>query len=298
MDLCFAINRTVSPFRDLDGFLALARQAGVQGVEIRNDVEGREFADGTPASELKARVADAGLAIASINALQRFNDWNAERAAEARAVIEYAGACGAPGLVLCPVVDAADGRGPAQLEKDLRRALLELKPMLGANGVVGLVEPLGMVESTLKFKAPSVEAIAEIDGFADFALCHDTFQHFRCGDTALFPEYTGIVHVSGIVERTLPREALKEPHRGFVDGDDISGNVEQVAVFLDRGYAGFISFEPFDPAVQRLDDPCAALAASMAYLRSALASARPDGSASPRTGAHARSQSGPALGER
>jgi len=29
MNLCFAFNRTVSPFRDLDGFFALARQAGV-----------------------------------------------------------------------------------------------------------------------------------------------------------------------------------------------------------------------------------------------------------------------------
>ncbi|TIP27754.1 MAG: xylose isomerase [Mesorhizobium sp.] len=271
-----ALNGTVSPFRDLAAFLDLAREAGVQGVEIRNDIEGRELADGTSAGELASRIADAGLTIASINALQRFNDWDRERAAEARALIEYAGACGAPGLVLCPSVDHANGRSPAQLAKDLRHSLRELKPILAANGVVGLVEPLGMIDSTLRFKAPAVEAIGEIDGFRDFALCHDSFQHFRCSDTAIFPEYTGIVHISGVVEKGLPRETLTEPLRGFVGDDDICGNIEQLRILFRGGYDGFISFEPFDPALQRLDDPRPPLKASIAYLHSSFAPASAD----------------------
>lgn len=267
----FAVNRTIAPFRDLGSFLTLARGAGAEGVEIRNDVAGQELADGTKPAELAARVAGAGLAIASINALQRFNDWNATRAAEARTLIEYASACGAPALVLCPVVDAADGRSPAQLEADLRRSLRQLKPILADNGITGLVEPLGMPASTLKFKTPAVEAIADVDGFCAFALCHDTFQHFRSGDSAFYPQHTGMLHVSGIVRRGVEREALVEPDRGFVDAGDIAGTVEQVTILLDRGYGGFISFEPFDPAVQALNDPGPALAASIAHLRSALA---------------------------
>lgn len=267
----FAINRTVSPFRDLTSFLAVARGAGVQGVEIRNDVEGQEFANGLAPRELASRVAEAGLTIASINALQRFNDWNAERAQEARFLIEYAATCGAPGIVLCPVVDERDGRSPLQLDSDLCRSLLALKPVLADNGVIGLVEPLGMPASTLKFKGPAVAAIEDVDGFGSLALCHDTFQHFRCGDHALYPQHTRLVHVSGISRRDLPPERLQEPDRGFVGADDIAGNVEQVIAFLGAGYDGFISFEPFDPVLQAHPDPGPALAESIRYLSSTLA---------------------------
>jgi 2-keto-myo-inositol isomerase len=270
MNLTFALNRTVAPHRELEAFLELAREVGATGVEIRNDIEGQEFANGLPARELKSRIEEAGLTIASINALQRFNAWTAGREREARHLIEYAGACGAPGLVLCPVVDAGDGRSEAQLAEDFRHSLRELRPILASNGVLGLVEPLGMLDSTLRFKAPAVEAIGDINGFADFALCHDTFQHFRCGDTAFYPEHTAIIHISGIVETSLPREALTEPHRGLIDENDRCGNVEQLRHLLTRGYRGFVSFEPFDPKVQCLKDPAAALGGSIAYIRRAL----------------------------
>ena len=81
-----AINRTVAPGLPLPEFLALASGAGVEGVEIRDDVPGCELADGTPVAEIRARIEDAGLAVASINALQRFNDWTGEREDEAAAL--------------------------------------------------------------------------------------------------------------------------------------------------------------------------------------------------------------------
>ena len=57
MPLRFALNRTCAPQLALPEFIALAKAVGVQAVEIRNDIEGREFADGTPAAEIKARLA-------------------------------------------------------------------------------------------------------------------------------------------------------------------------------------------------------------------------------------------------
>ena len=75
-----ALNRTCAPQMPLSQFIALAAGAAVSAVEIRNDIEGREFADGTPAAEVRARLEAAGLAVASVNALQRFNDWTEERA--------------------------------------------------------------------------------------------------------------------------------------------------------------------------------------------------------------------------
>ena len=52
MPIRFALNRTCAPQLALPEFIALATTGGVQAVEIRNDIEGREFADGTPAAEV------------------------------------------------------------------------------------------------------------------------------------------------------------------------------------------------------------------------------------------------------
>ena len=87
MPIRFALNRTCAPQMSLADFITLAVSSGVSAVEVRNDVEGREFADGTPAKEVKARLDAAGLGVASVNALQRFNEWTPARAKEAEAII-------------------------------------------------------------------------------------------------------------------------------------------------------------------------------------------------------------------
>ncbi len=266
----FAVNRMVSPHRPLDDFLRLARAGGAEAVEIRNDIAGREFADGAPARELRQRIENAGLAVASINALQRFNDWTPEREREATALIRCARDLGAPGLVLCPVIDAAHGWSEIELEAMLRAALRGLKPILSDHGVTGYVEPLGMVDSTLRRQNIAAAALEEIGGQGSFQICYDTFQHFRASDQAIFPEWIGLVHVSGIARADLSREALTEPDRGLVDDRDNALTIPQLRALRDAGYAGFVSVEPFDPKVW--DDPGleAALRASIAYMREAV----------------------------
>jgi 2-keto-myo-inositol isomerase len=217
----FAVNRMVSPHRPLDDFLRLARAGGAEAVEIRNDIAGQEFADGTPAGELKRRIEDAGLRVASINALQRFNHWTPEREREAAALVRYAHDLGAPGIVLCPVIAAAHGRSDAELEGMLRAALRGLKPILSDHGVIGYVEPLGMVDSTLRHQSIAAAALEEIGGQGTFQICYDTFQHFRASATKTFPEWIGLVHVSGITRTDLSGEELTEPDRGLVDDRDM-----------------------------------------------------------------------------
>jgi 2-keto-myo-inositol isomerase len=263
----FALNRTVAPTLSLDAFLSLAAQAGAEAVEVRNDVPGREFADGTPAKALAEAIGAAGLKVASINALQRFNDWTQEREREARALIRYAADLGAPGVVMCPVIDANHGWSAAELEAKLLEALRALKPIYAEHGVTGYVEPLGMVDSTLRHQAPAVAAIGDVDGFAQFALCYDTFQYYRSRDADLLAAYVGLVHISGITRRNVEREALVEPDRGLVDAGDICGNIDQLNRMLAAGYDGFVSVEPFDPAVQADPDIGQKLAASLAYVR-------------------------------
>lgn len=266
-DLRFSINRTVAPNLALDAFLKLASKVGVEGVEVRNDIEGQEFANGVPAVEVCQRISDHGLKVASINALQRFNDWTADRAREAQGLFAYAAALGAPGIVLCPVVEAGHGWSTAELARKLRESLRAIKSIASDHGVIGYVEPLGMVNSTLRSQALAVEAIKDVDGAGPLQLCYDTFQYYRASDTQLFPEHIGLVHVSGITRTDLPREELTEPDRGFVDSRDICGTVEQLRTIRAAGYAGYVSMEPFDPVIQARTDVSADLARSLAYLR-------------------------------
>lgn len=266
MPLRLALNRTCAPHLPLQDFIALAVSSGVQAVEIRNDIAGREFADGTPAAEVRARLGDAGLTVASVNALQRFNDWTPDRAREAEALARYAAALEAPGIVLCPVHNADHGWSEAEAERNLRDGLRRLRPILQAHGVTGYVEPLGMAGSTMTRQGMAVTAIGDIDGWDCYRLCHDTFQFFRCGDRQLFAQHVGLAHMSGITRADLGPGALTEPDRGLVFENDRVGNIAQLNALCAAGFDGVISMEPFSPEVQA--DPAlgALLRRSLAYV--------------------------------
>lgn len=270
MPIRFAMNRTCAPQMPLDAFITLATTVGVQAVEIRNDIEGREFHDGTPAADVRARLQDAGLEVASVNALQRFNEWTPTRAKEAEAIISYAAALGAPGVVLCPVHNEDHGWSAAEAEKNLRDGLRQLKPILEANGVTGYVEPLGMKGSTMKRQDMAVAAVGDIDGWDTYQLCYDTFQFFRCGDTQLVPERIGLAHMSGIARTDLAPGELTEPDRGLIFVGDRVGNIAQLRALKAAGYEGFVSMEPFSPQVQRDPDLAAHLQASLEYVATLL----------------------------
>ena len=265
MTLKFAMNRTCAPDLSLDDFLALAQRVGVAAVEIRNDIDSREFADGTPAAELRGKIEAAGLAIASVNALQRFNDWTAERDVEAQSIVAYAADLGAPGVVLCPVHTPEDW-DPARAMARLVKGLRQLAPILRDHGVLGYVEPLGMPYSTMKRQDMAVAAIEAAGGLDCYQLCYDTFQYFRCGDDRLFPQHIGLAHISGISRPDLAPGALTEPDRGLIFPDDRVGNVRQLKALNATGYQGFVSMEPFSPEVQRDPDLAVRLRASLEYL--------------------------------
>ena len=273
MSLSFALNRTCAPQLALLEFIALATRVGVSAVEIRNDIEGREFHDGIPAAEVRARLTEAGLRVASVNALQRFNDWTPARAQEAEAIIAYAAALGAPGVVLCPVHNEDHGWTETEAERNLRDGLWQLRPILQAHGVTGYVEPLGMRASTMKRQDMAVAAVTDVDGWDSYELCYDTFQFFRCGDTRLFPERIGLAHMSGIARSDLAPGDLTEPDRGLIFVGDRVGNIAQLRALAATGYQGFVSMEPFSPEVQRDPRLAERLRASLDYVATLVSAA-------------------------
>lgn len=268
MTLTFALNRTCAPQLTLAEFIALAQTVGVQAVEIRNDIDGREFADGMPANELRSRLDDAGLKLASVNALQRFNDWMPARAEEAKRLIAYSAELGAPGVVLCPAHQPGDDHH-ADAHARLCEGLAALKPIFAAAGVVGYVEPLGMRHSSMNRQAQAIAALDEIGGGDEFQLCYDTFQHFRASDDTLFPDRIGLVHISGIARPDLGPDELTEPDRGFVFLGDRVGNIARLRAMVDAGYSGYVSMEPFSPETQNDPKLAERLRASIDYVKGA-----------------------------
>lgn len=265
-----SLNHMVAPRLAHTAFFDLARRLGVDRVEIRNDLRGVALLDGTPASAVGAAAKARGLRILSINALQRFNLWDDARAAEAASLIAQAVAGGAEALVLCPVNDANYKPSPTERRDALRKALMALRPMLATAGIVGLVEPLGFVECSLRTKQEAVDAIEAIGGAGAFGLVHDTFHHFVSGETRIFPERTGLVHISGVTEPSATASTMRDPHRVLVDAADRIGNIAQLRALRAGGYRGAISFEPFAAAVHDSPTIEADLSASLGYVKEGL----------------------------
>jgi 2-keto-myo-inositol isomerase len=265
--LKFAINRMSAPRLPFTEFAAMAQRLGVGAIEIRNDLPGVEMNDGQPAACIKSIASDHALAIRSINALQRFEQYNAGREREARALAGYARDCGAQALVLCPTNSRQDSRDAGQRHADLVAALTQLRPILQEHGLVGLVEPLGFEECALRRKSQAARAMLELGDTSTFGLVHDTFHHHLAGEDLMFTDLTGLVHVSGVADPTLDVSQMRDPHRVLVDGADRLGNTTQLRRLLDAGYAGFISFEPFAEEIAAAPDIERRLAASMDYLR-------------------------------
>ncbi len=263
--ISYALNHMVAPRRSFVELAALTTSLGLDQVEIRNDLAGVPIRDGTPPDRVRAEAEAAGVRIFSINALQRFNDWTGARADEASALARYAQGCGATALVLCPVNDASYRLAEPERRDRLQAALRALAPILEDGGITGLVEPLGFATSSLRFKADAVEAIEETGLGERFRILHDTFHHYLSGEPRVFPEWTGLVHISGVDDPDLPLDRMRDAHRGLIEGNDILDNVGQIMALME-GYRGPYSFEPFAASVHGLQDIASALEASMHWI--------------------------------
>lgn len=267
--LHFAINHMTVPRLRHDELLRLARSLGCVGVELRNDL-GRPLFDGAAPEDVRAAARDGGVRIVGLSQVYPFNAWSDSVRGEVARLIEDARACGAETVSLIP---RNDGHGTAAAERreNAATALREIGPMLDGTGLVALVEPLGFETSSLRDKAETIEIIERVGGRERFKLVHDTFHHYLAGGGDMFPEWTGIVHVSGVVEGDLALLTIRDEHRILVDANDRLGNVSQLIELVEAGYRGPVSFEAFSPTVHAVSDPEAELRRSIAFLEAELA---------------------------
>lgn len=267
----FCINRMSAPRMPFVQFAEMVKKLGVSAIEIRNDLANVEMEDGTSGQEIGAIAKAHGLTIRSINALQKFDQFDATRAQEAADMIAYAKACGAEALVLCPTNNRRDERSPDQRHTDLVNALRQLQPLLQNAGVTGLIEPLGFEECAVRRKSQAVRAINEIGDSGTFKLVHDTFHHHLAQENLFFPDLTGLIHISGVENTQLDASQMRDGHRVLVGAADRLGNAEQVRHLLSLGYSGYASYEPFAEEVASSQNIAQELANSMQYLQAAVA---------------------------
>jgi 2-keto-myo-inositol isomerase len=270
-NLHFALNHMIAPQLGLTEFFGLATAIGLRDVEIRNDVAGKPILDGTPADEVKRAASKAGVSIITINALQRFNEWNATRQREAIALADYAHACGATAIILVPVNDGS-GRAHGERQRNAVTALAGIKPILADRNITGLVEPLGFEACSLRYKSEAAAAIDAVNGQGVFRLVHDTFHHTLAGEDRIFPAITGLVHISGVDDPSIAVSAMRDPHRVLVGPADRIGNLSQIRALLAAGYSGPLSFEPFAEALRTLRDPARTIRESIDFITAHLVS--------------------------
>lgn len=266
--LPFALNHMTTPKLGWLDFLDLAQSLGCVGVEFRNDFKTALF-DGADPAEVGAAAKARGLRILALAEVKMFNDWSDAKRAEAEALMKIARACGAEAISLIPRNDnAATSR--ADSRQVTETALSALLPMLQSYGLKAMVEPLGFEVCSLRYKDILAEVIEAIGGKGTYYIVHDTFHHALAGGGPIYPDLTGIVHVSGVKDSIYVGD-MRDPHRVLVDADDLLGNVAQIRALRAAGYTGAISYEPFAASVHDLADPKSALTASIEFIRAGVA---------------------------
>lgn len=263
----FSLNRISAPRVPFTEYLSMCKRLGVDSIEIRNDLPGVEVQDGASPATIKAAAANAGITIRSINALYPFDLYTADLETRATEMARYAAQCGAEALVMCPFNSWDDKRSPAERHADLVKSLKALRPLLEDNGLMGLVEPLGFPECSLRSKSDAIKAIYDAGCERAYRLVHDTFHHHLAGEDIFYPDMTGLVHISGVEDTSLAVDQMRDGHRVLVGEADRLGNVAQLKTLLDRGYQGVVSFEPFAAEIMDATNSEAILKTSMDFIR-------------------------------
>jgi len=88
----------------------------------------------------------------------------------------------------------------------------------------------------------------------------------------MFPELTGLVHISGVDDPTLARADMRDAHRVLVGRLDRLGSIRQMQALRAAGYAGPFSFEPFAEELRGVADPSRVIRESINFITPRLVS--------------------------
>lgn len=270
--LPFALNQMVAPQLPIREFINLAAALGCVGVELRNDlmaknVSSKPFLDGDSPQKIGQFAQEKNIKILGLSEVYGFNYWSDAIQKEVEKLVSAAAQSGAESISLIPDNSAAINDQSERVDR-LCQALEKIKPLLTGTKIIALIEPLGFSTASLQLKSDAMEAIKNVDGMANFSLVHDSFHHFLTQESAIYPQQTGIVHISGVDDATLSPEAMMDEARALIGEIDRLNSISQIQSLIQSGYKGAFSFEPFSPQIHQERDIKGALAASMRHISS------------------------------
>ena len=260
--LDFGLNQATMAKPPLVEFLEVANRLGMVGVELRNDL-GRPLFDGLSADAVRKMLEDQGLRLLGLSQIYPFNRWSDDIETDMRHLLDLAVLTGAETISLVPYNPSTHVE-----EHSLVLALESCLPLLEAAGVVALVEPLGFAHATLRTKAELVAAVETLGAQQHIRLVHDTFHHRLANEQEIFPDQTGIVHISGVSIADIAVAHMKDEHRVLINQDDRLGNLDQIMQLRAAGYVGAYSFECFSPIIQQRRSVEQDIKASMNFISS------------------------------
>lgn len=254
------INHIVRPSLDLGGFAALAAELGFDGIELRNDLGHSSPIGHLSADEARTLLEGLNIHPFALNALQRCNEGASREALleELSHMVDLVGDVGGSAVVLCPVNDTSDSRSPEARLEETRQNVAAYASVLEKRGIVGLIEPLGFPESSLRSQIDAAGIVQELDS-PYIKLLIDSF-HFAVGPDSLeeldfiSAADIGLVHLSGVEVEPPVGDSYRDPERVLLSSKDRIGNVELLRVLGKKGYSGPLSFEPFSPEVHKLSE--------------------------------------------
>jgi len=239
----FSLNHIIFPNLNILNFFKLAKDLNIHNIEIRNDLKKINF-NKFDTGLINDYLKEYKLNIISINALQKFNLWNNDRKEELLSLCEFAKKIKYNGIVLVPL-NTGEFIGEKSRRKILSNALKEISPTSSSFNINGYVELLGFKSSSIRYKKEVVEELESIEHSHKFSLVHDTFHHYLAKEEEIFTDYTGLVHISGVVDKSLKTEDIKDENRELIDQYDILDNIRQIKKLVDNGYKNFFPLSHF-----------------------------------------------------
>jgi sugar phosphate isomerase/epimerase len=245
----------------LPAALDAAGRAGFTLVELRSPAVAAYLQRATPA-RLASRMAEAGLAPLSLNAVEGFDLPGGRAEEDLRRQADWAAALGCPHVVVVPS-RSPDGHGPDRLRR-AADALARLHDIARGFGVRLAVEFLGFADSTVGTLEEAAR-VAEVSDQADLVL--DTFHlGLRHGTVrgAAAVGRLGIVHLADLRAGVAPARAADADR--CLPGQGSLGIAATLAELAAAGYDGPASVELFAPDLWGQDPVLVAARARAAAL--------------------------------
>ena len=247
----FGLNGATTGPHDVHVDIQAAREAGYQAVELRDSKVQAYLTGGGSLYALRTELSDAGLVVASLNALERSTLAAADERQgvlrRCRRLCEWASAldCRYVIAVPSPLADAQEPDRVAEVTADALRAMAALAKPYGVR--IGF-EFLGFSTCSVNTLAQARKIVETIRDPA-VGLVIDAFHFYAGGSTwpmldGLRPEQIFVIHLDDAEQR--PRPTLTDEHR-LLPGEGAIPLKEFVQRLEGLGYRGVYSIELFRP---------------------------------------------------